>query len=336
MLVVVCTSLMASAQTAVKGNVTDEKGEPIIGASIQIKGEQGGAVTDLNGNYKINNVGNNAVLVFSYVGYSTQNVPVGGRSTINVKMKEDRELLDEVVVVGYAVGTKRTISGAVDRVGKEDMNKGIITSAADALKGKVAGVVISQSGGDPMGTTNIRVRGTSSLSGGNDPLVIIDGVFSDMTMFSALAPGDIESMTILKDASETAQYGSRGAAGVIVVTTTKGKTGVTSLNYNGQFGINTVFKNIEMLSATADRLGLTYTDMKGNTNWLDEIERSVGITQNHNIAFSTGNENGSMRASLGFVQRQGALNNSDMKNFTAKLDGVQYAFNKKLKLEHPI
>lgn len=246
LLVVVCTSLMASAQTAVKGNVTDEKGEPIIGASIQIKGEQGGAVTDLNGNYKINNVGNNAVLVFSYVGYSTQNVPVGGRSTINVKMKEDRELLDEVVVVGYAVGTKRTISGAVDRVGKEDMNKGIITSAADALKGKVAGVVISQSGGDPMGTTNIRVRGTSSLSGGNDPLVIIDGVFSDMTMFSALAPGDIESMTILKDASETAQYGSRGAAGVIVVTTTKGKTGVTSLNYNGQFGINTVFKNIEM------------------------------------------------------------------------------------------
>lgn len=338
LLVVVCTSLMASAQTAVKGNVTDEKGEPIIGASIQIKGEQGGAVTDLDGNYKINKVGHNAVLVFSYVGHQTQNVPVGGRSTINVIMKEDQALLDEVVVVGYAIGTKRSISGAVDRVGKEDMNKGTITSAADALKGKVAGVVISQSGGDPMGTTNIRVRGTSSLSGGNDPLVIIDGVFSDMTMFSALEPGDIESMTILKDASETAQYGSRGAAGVIVVTTTKGKTGVTSLSYNGQFGVNTVFKNIEMLSAsdyraTADRLNLTYTDMKGNTNWLDEIERSVGITQNHNIAYSTGNENGSMRASLGFIQRQGALNNSDMKNFTAKLDGVQYAFNKKLKLE---
>ena len=159
-----------------------------------------------------------------------------------------------------------------------------------------------------------------------------------MTMFNSLAPSDIESMTILKDASETAQYGSRGASGVIVVTTTRGKAGFTSLNYTGQFGLNTVFKNLKMLSAsdyrsTANRLGLTFTDMGAGTNFLKEIERSVGITQNHNVSFTSGNDNSNMRASLGYILKQGALKNSDMKNYTVKLDATQYAFNKHLKLE---
>ena len=175
----------------VKGNVKDSFGDPVIGGTVQIKGEQGGAVTNLDGDYTISNVKPDATLVFSYIGYATQEVAVNGQTTIDVVMQEDTELLDEVIVVGYAVGSKRTVSGAIERVKKEDLNKGIVTNAAEALKGKVAGLVISQSGGDPMGTTNIRVRGTSSLSGGNDPLVIIDGVFSDMTMFNALAPGDI-------------------------------------------------------------------------------------------------------------------------------------------------
>lgn len=326
------------AQSVVKGNVKDANGEPVIGASIKVKGEQGGSVTDLDGNYTINNVKQGATLVFSYIGFLSKEIAVNGRNNINVVMKEDNQQLDEVIVVGYAIGSKRTVSGAIDRIKKEDMNKGTIVSAADALKGKIAGVVISQSGGDPMGTTNIRVRGTSSLSGGNDPLVIIDGVFSDMTVFNSLAPGDIESMTILKDASETAQYGSRGAAGVIVVTTVKGKNGFNTLSYNGTFGVNTVFKNLDMLSASdyrsiAKSQGLSFTDLGGNTNWLDEIERSVGLTQNHNIAYSSGTDKSNMRVSLGFIQRQGALKNSDMKNYTVKFDGTQYAFDKRLKLE---
>ena len=138
-------------------------------------------------------------LVFSYIGYMNKEVLAGNRTNINVTMVVNNKQLDEVVVVGYAVGTKRTVSGAVEKVGQEDMNKGVVTSAADALKGKVSGVVISQSGGDPMGTTNIRIRGTASLSGGNDPLIIIDGTYADMNLFNALQPGDIESMTILKD-----------------------------------------------------------------------------------------------------------------------------------------
>ena len=327
-----------SAQTTVSGNVADEIGEPVIGASVMIAGTSTGTVTDFDGNFTLSNVPSDAVLKISYIGYKAEEVAVGGRTKIDVTLKPDNEVLDEVIVVGYAVGSKRTVSGAIDRVKKEDMNKGIVTSPADALKGKVAGVVITQSGGDPMGTTNIRVRGTTSLSGGNDPLIIIDGVFSDMTVFNSLAPNDIESMTILKDASETAQYGSRGASGVIVVTTTRGKAGFTNLSYTGQFGVNTVFKNLEMMSAsdyrsTANRLGLTFTDMGGDTNFLEEIERSVGLTQNHNVAFTSGNENSNMRASLGYIQKQGALKNSDMQNWTVKLDATQYAFNKHLKLE---
>lgn len=326
------------AQSSVSGRVTDENGESLIGASVMIAGTSSGTVTDIEGNYTVANVPKNGTLRVSYIGYKSEDVAVGGRTRIDITLKPDNALLDEAIVVGYAVGSKRTVSGAIDRVKKEDMNKGVITGPAEALKGKVAGVVISQSGGDPMGSTNIRVRGTTSLSGGNDPLIIIDGVFSDMAMFNSLAPSDIESMTILKDASETAQYGSRGASGVIVVTTTRGKAGFTSLNYTGQFGLNTVFKNLNMLSAsdyrsTANRLGLTFTDMGAGTNFLKEIERSVGITQNHNVSFTSGNDNSNMRASLGYILKQGALKNSDMKNYTVKLDAAQYAFNKHLKLE---
>lgn len=334
---VLCT-VSSFAQQVLQGTVKDKAGEPLIGATIQVKGEQGGTVTNIDGNWKLSDVKAGQTLVVSYVGYANKEIRVGSQKSIDVVLDTDNQDLDEVVVVGYAVGTKRTVSGAVENVTRKDMNKGVVTNAAEALKGKVTGVVISQSGGDPMGTTNIRVRGTSSLSGGNDPLVIVDGVYGDMNMFNALQPGDIESMTILKDASETAQYGSRGAAGVIVVTTTKGKNGQSSITYDGTFGVNKVFKNIDMLNASeyrkaASDLGLTPTDLGGNTDWLDEIERSTGITQNHNVSFSSGNDTGNFRASLGFVQRQGALRNSEMRNYTAKIDAQQFAFNKKLKLE---
>lgn len=328
-------AVTAMAQVTVKGVVKDETGEPIIGANVLVKGTTNGTITDIDGNYTIQNVANNATLVFSYVGFNNIEIPVNGKTQINVTMKEDSQALDEVLVVGYATGSKRTVSGVVERVKKEDMNKGIVTDPTEALKGKVAGVSItSAGGGDPMGGTNIAIRGVSSLSGGNDPLVIVDGVFGDKRMMEALSPNDIETITILKDASETAQYGSRGAAGVIVITTTKGKAGVARIDYSGQFGVGTTYKKIDMLSPEDYVAQPGAIDAGSRSNWYDLVTRDNPITQNHNVAFSTGSENGNMRASLGVVQRQGLLKrNSDMIHYTAKMDATQFAFNKKLKFE---
>ncbi|MDD4536902.1 MAG: carboxypeptidase-like regulatory domain-containing protein, partial [Petrimonas sp.] len=220
MLMILSVSAQTGSTINVRGTVKDVAGEPIIGASILLQGTTSGVVTDYDGNFSIQAPGN-GTLVISYVGYITQTIAIQNRNSIEVILQEDMELLDEVVVIGYATGSTRTISGAVEKVGREDMNAGVIVNPLDALKGKVAGVNIQKTGGDPTAGSAIRIRGTTSLSGGNDPLVVIDGVFGDLALLNALSPSDIESFTILKDASETAQYGSRGASGVIVVTTQK-------------------------------------------------------------------------------------------------------------------
>lgn len=330
------SSLFLNKVKKITGVVNDEFGDPLIGVTVLEKGTQNGTITDMDGNYTLE-IQNNATLIFSFIGYVKKEIPAGSQSTINVVLEEDVQRLDDVVVVGYAVGNKRSISGAVERVKKEDMNQGVITQPLDGLKGKVAGVVISNVGGDPTGDLNIRVRGTTSLSGGNDPLVIIDGVFGDMAMLNAISPSDIESMTILKDASETAQYGSRGASGVIVVTTARGTAGFAQVEYNGTFGVNTVYKTLDMLSAAEWRagvsaLGVNGNDMGGNTNWFDEITRNT-ITHTHNLSISSGSEISNFRASLGVIDRPGLLINSGTRNYTAKIDASQYAFDKKLKLD---
>ena len=230
-------SVGAYAQNiTVKGNVKDATGEPVIGANVLEKGTTNGVITDLDGNFQLQTSAG-ATLVVSFVGYLPAEVKAA--SVLNVILKEDAQLLDDVVVIGYATGSQRTISGVVNPL--------------SAIKGKVAGVNIQKTGGDPTAAPAIRVRGTTSLTGGNDPLVIIDGVFGDLNMLNAISPADIENFTVLKDASETAQYGSRGASGVIVVTTIKGKNGVKSLSYDGSFGIETVYKNLEMLDANQYR-----------------------------------------------------------------------------------
>ena len=339
LLVGVLLAVSGFAQSpTIKGVVKDAKlGDPIIGASVLEKGTTNGTITDFDGNFVLTPTSNDAVLVISYIGYKTQEIPLAGQNDFNIVLSEDMEALDEVVVVGYATGSKRTISGAVERIKKEDMNQGVVNNPLESIKGKVAGVVVTQTGGDPASTPSIRVRGTTSLSGGNDPLVIIDGVFGDLSMLNAIAPADIETFTILKDASETAQYGSRGASGVIVVTTVKGKNGVKTLSYNGNYGVSTVYKNLDMLSAdqyraTAQKLGITTNDKGYNSNWFDEIEQ-LGYTQNHNLSFGAGNDDSNYRASVGLIDQQGIIKNSGSRNYTAKLDATQNMFNNKLKLE---
>lgn len=333
--------LSASAQTGstinVRGTVKDVAGEPIIGASILLQGTTSGVVTDYDGNFSIQAPGN-GTLVISYVGYITQTIAIQNKNSIEVILQEDMELLDEVVVIGYATGSTRTISGAVEKVGREDMNAGVIVNPLDALKGKVAGVNIQKTGGDPTAGSAIRIRGTTSLSGGNDPLVVIDGVFGDLALLNALSPSDIESFTILKDASETAQYGSRGASGVIVVTTQKGKAGTKSINYDGTFGVEDVYKTINMLNADGYRAAVesmgyaNALDKGANTNFMQEMLQT-GYTQNHRISFGGGTAETNFRASLGVIDQKGIIKNNSMRNYTAKIDGSQLFFDNKLKLD---
>ena len=337
MLMILSVNAQTGATINVRGTVKDVAGEPIIGASILLQGTTTGVVTDYDGNFSIQAPGN-GTLAISYVGYVSQQVPIQNRTNIDIVLLEDRELLDEVVVIGYATGSTRTISGAVQKVSQKDMNAGVISNPLDALKGKVAGVNIQKTGGDPTAGASIRVRGTTSLSGGNDPLVIIDGVFGDLGLLNALSPADIESFTILKDASETAQYGSRGASGVIVVTTQKAKSGTKSINYEGTFGVEQVYKRINMLSADGYRSAVkeggyvNALDGGASTDFMNQMLQT-GYTQNHRVSFGGGTAETNFRASLGVIDQKGIIKNNNLRNYTAKIDGSQSFFNNKLKLD---
>ncbi|MGL5318898.1 MAG: SusC/RagA family TonB-linked outer membrane protein [Bacteroidales bacterium] len=315
-------------------------GGPLPGVSVIVKGTTDGGVTNLDGQLKMS-FDEGATLIFSFIGYKNQEVVAGSNKSISVTMSEDVQNVDEVLVIGYATGTSRTISGAVDKISRKDMNQGVVNNPLTAIQGRVPGVVIQKPGGDPSSTPSIRVRGTTSLSGGNDPLVVIDGVFGDLGLLNALSPNDIESFTILKDASETAQYGSRGASGVIVVTTVKGKAGQMNLSYQGNFSAETPYKNIKMLNGDQYRSVITEKgyvnalDGGYNTNWFKEIERT-GFSQNHTVNFGAGSDVSSYRASIGIINQEGIVKTSDMQNYTAKLDATQKMFDNKLKIDFGI
>ena len=235
-----------------------------------------------------------------------------------------------IVRVGYSKGDLNTVTGAVEQVTEQRMNKGLITSSLDALSGQAAGVQVTPGGNQEAMISAVRVRGTTSLTGGNDPLVIIDGVAADLATLSAIYPADIESFTILKDAAETAQYGSRGAAGVIEVATKRGKQQQFHISYDGNIGFESVFKRVEMLDAnefreTAKKYGFSIIDKGYNTNFNKAIE-CTGYVQNHHIAFGGGTENANYRASVGYMRHKTVIRTQDYRNIIAKLDITQKAF----------
>ena len=332
--------ISAGAQTKnLSGTVKGEDGQPIAGVAVLIKGTTTGASTDLDGRYSFKYSQSNPTLQISCIGYETLEFPVNGKSVIDIVLKEETTALEETVVVGYAVGNKRTITGAIERVTAENMNTGYVSSAVDAINGKVPGLVITQNGGNVTDTPDIRIRGTSSLSGGSTPLVIIDGVFGSVDMLYSLSPEDIQEITVLKDASETAQYGSRGSAGVIVVTTKRGKDGRAEVSYNGQFGISQAVKNLEVLSADEWRatnknmFSGVGTDMGYNTSWIDWIENKIAFQNNHNLTLSAGNKQSTMLASVGVQDRNGIVRNTGNTNYSARLNATHKALGDKLTLE---
>ena len=331
------TVSMFAQNVTVSGTVTDEGGFPVIGASVMIPGTTTGVVTDIDGKYTLE-VDANDTLEISSIGYNKVTEQVGGRTVINVVLSEDKELLDDVVVVGYAVGNKKSISGAIERVTAEDMNTGYVATAVDAIRGKVPGLVISSTGGS-LDSPTVRLRGTTSLSGGSDPLVIIDGSFSSLEELDEIAAQDIEEISVLKDASESAQYGSRGAAGVIVVSTKKGEQGKASISYNGQFGVSTAYKQLEMLSAEEWRdlnnrkFNGSGDDLGANTNWYTWVQNPLVTQNNHNISLTQGTTKGSVRASIGFNQRNGLIKDTGNNTYNMRLNASQKALNNKLNLE---
>ena len=247
MIAVLPTAIMAQGQ--VTGTVVDATGEPIIGASVVVKGTTTGTVTDLDGNFTIPGVSRNATLVFSYVGYRTQNIALDGRNTVNVTLEEDKQLIDEVVVVGYGVQRKTDVTGALTRVGEKEMNAKPVNNAFEALQGKAAGVDITTS--ERPGTVGgIMIRGTRSISAGQGPLYVVDGVPLQAGGIETLNPRDIESIDILKDASSTAIYGSRGANGVVLVTTKRGQEGKTQVSYNGSLTFEKIVDKSPAMSAS--------------------------------------------------------------------------------------
>ncbi len=227
-------AITVSAQNKVTGTVVDANGEAIIGASVMVKGTSNGSVTDFEGNFTINNVPAKGNLVISYIGYRTQTVALNGQGKIDVTLEEDKQMLDEVVVVGYGVQRKSDVTGALTRVGEKELNAKPVSNAFEALQGKAAGVDITSS--ERPGTVgSIMIRGTRSLNASSAPLYVVDGVPLQSGGIEALNPRDIESIDILKDASSTAIYGSRGANGVVLVTTKRGQEGKMQLSYSGSF-----------------------------------------------------------------------------------------------------
>lgn len=237
---------------------------------------------------------------------------------------------DSLITVGYTVGHEKNLSSLVEKVTGKQMKTGQITNPLEAIYGKVPGLTMHRQANGTAALDAVRLRGTTSLASGNNPLIIIDGVFGDISMLTSIYPADIESFIILKDASETAQYGSRGASGVIEITTKKGVKGKTRVSYNGSFGVSAVYKNLKMLSAdefrsVAQREGISIVDLGNNTDFQEEIQQT-GLQQNHHIAFYGGRDESSYRVSLGFMSREGSIVNEKLKNFTSNMNMTQKLF----------
>ncbi|MFW5759909.1 MAG: SusC/RagA family TonB-linked outer membrane protein, partial [Cyclobacteriaceae bacterium] len=343
-------------ESTVTGTVTAaEDGASIPGVNIVVKGTSTGTTTDIDGSYSVQ-VPENAVLVFSFVGYRTEEVEVNNRSIINVAMQSDVSQLSEVVVIGYGQQEVRDATGSVASVKAKDFNQGVISSPEQLIQGKAAGVQITTASGEPGAGVNIRIRGSSSVRGGNNPLFVVDGVPLSGDNISAgsadigrgsgsarnplnfLNPNDIESIDILKDASATAIYGSRGANGVVLITTKSGKGSAERIEYNSNVSFAEMANRFNLLDreqflSGAEALGVNTSeiDFGANTDWQDQISR-ISVSHRHDISYANAFETGDYRASISYDNQQGVIKNSVMERISARLNGSKSFFNDRLNL----
>ncbi|GAB3757349.1 SusC/RagA family TonB-linked outer membrane protein [Spirosoma pomorum] len=357
MLILIATLQVTYAQSGktVTGKVTDPGGTlGLPGVTIQVKGTTKGTTTDVNGEYRLADVAANNVLVYSSIGYTTQEVSVGTRTTIDISLAEDNKTLSEVVVVGYGNQRSKDVTGAVQSVGPKDFNKGVIASPEQLLQGRVAGVQITPSSGEPGAPINVQIRGTASLRGGNNPLFVIDGVPLDggstgdggvdfgggssaaRNPLAFLNPSDIENISVLKDASAAAIYGARGANGVVLITTKKGKAGAPIFNFSASAAVSSPQKRYDLLNASdfvsaavaagGDRAVL---DRGAVTNWQDQVFRT-SVSQIYNVGFGGGTQDTRYFFSLGYQDQQGIIKNSFQKRITGRINASHELFNDKV------
>ena len=312
----------------ISGIVRDNMG-PVTGANIVIKGTTNGTISDLDGKFTLENVPANAILQISYIGYLPQEITVNNQSSYNIMLKEDNQSLDEVVVVGYGTVRKADLAGSVAVLDNKAFKDQPITQISDALQGRVSGVQV-QSSGVPGGTVKIRVRGSGSINRSNDPLYVIDGIVRESGL-TGLNPEDIQSMQILKDASSTAIYGSRGANGVVLITTKTGKANVRQIMFDAQIGVGTVAKRYETLNPyefatlyntyrketfSPEQLSAFQNGTAG-TDWLDEIFQN-GITQDYKLTLSGGSDKIQYIISGNYVGQEGVVKENTNKRYQAR------------------
>ena len=338
-LLLLTAAIPAMADVVVKGTVTDETGQPVIGGGVVEVGTTNGVVTDVNGTYTISVKGAASVLQFSCIGYETVEMTVGNRGTIDVVMQEATSFLQEAVAIGYGTQKKADITSSVQNVKAEDFNKGAVIDAGQLIQGKVAGLQITVSSGDPTASSSVMLRGTSSLYGSSAPLILVDGIPGS---FATVAPEDIETIDVLKDGSATAIYGTRGTNGVIIITTKNAKREMpATVEYSGYVTASTWLKRPDFMTAddlTARRAeGWKFQGANGQlareipTDWLSEISRTA-ISQNHNVSIMGGTKHNTYTANITYNDNQGTIKNTGRSNIRARAMVSQYLLDDKLKL----
>ena len=334
-----CTFAFAQ-QGTVTGKVIDDLGEPVIGANVIVKGTTTGIITDVDGNFSlsVNDIKKN-ILVISFVGYNTVEEPLRGRTKVGIKLESSVINLGEVVAIGYGTQTRRQITGSVANVSEKDFNTGVTREATDLLQGRVAGLNITSGSGDVSSAPQIRLRGTSTLQNDQGPMIVIDGVpGGDM---STVSPSDIESISVLKDASSAAIYGSRSAGGVILITTKRGSGGKTQVSYDGYVAMSTLANKPDLLTADewrdyaknngyADTMG-QYDQYGASTDWFDVISRT-GISQNHALSLSGGTSKSNYRASVTYLKNDGVIRDNSSERLNFRFQFQQRAINDRLRI----
>lgn len=330
------TTAWAQGTYTVKGKVKDTRNESLPGATVREAGTTNGTITDAAGNFVLKVASEKSTVVISFIGYHTVEMAAASVGS-TIIMEDEASALQEVVVVGYGSVRKKDVTGAVASISQESLNRGAVTNPLQQIAGKAAGIVVTQTGSEPGSAPGIRIRGITSLIGGSNPLVVIDGIQGNMDLLNQMPPEEIESIDILKDASATAIYGSRGAPGVILVSTKKSKTGTSQIEFSSTTSLDMISNKLDMLTADEWRQQRALwgvpasADHGSDTDWYGLLTRD-GSTQNHSIAIGGGTDNFNYRASVATILQTGLVINSDNQNYIGRFQATQRALNNKLEI----